>query len=66
MKPTGIFVTKEELDRVKVAQSVSGMFLSGGQPMGDPGREVQMLTEKYRPPEGSGLNTKDGQFYLPD
>lgn len=65
MKPTGIFVTKEELETVKTAQSVSGMFLSGGTPMGDPAYEVQKLTEKYQPPEGAGLNIEDGQFYLP-
>lgn len=65
MKPTGIFVTKKELDCVQTAQKVSGMFLSGGVPMGDPAYEVHLLTKKYNPPEGSGLNIKDGQFYLP-
>ena len=65
MKPTGIFVTKEELETVKVSQSVSGMFLSGGTPMGDPAWEVKLLTDKYKPPEGSGFSLKDGQFYEP-
>jgi hypothetical protein len=41
---TGKFVTPEELDIVKTAQSVSGMFLSGGMPMGDPAHEVEILS----------------------
>ena len=65
MKGTGIFVTKEELDRVKTAHSVSGMFLSGGIPMGDPAYEVHLLAEKYHPPVGSGLNMQTGEFMLP-
>lgn len=65
MIPTGIFVTKEELETVKTAHKVSGMYLSGGVPMGDPAHEVKLLTDKYNPPEGSGLSTGDGQFYLP-
>jgi hypothetical protein len=65
MKSTGIFVTKDELDQVKTAHSVSGMFLSGGMPMGDPAWEVAQLVKKYNPPEGSGLNIKTGEFVLP-
>ncbi len=65
MKGTGIFVTKEELERVQVAQKRSGMFLSGGIPMGNPEYEVHLLTEKYNPPAGSGLNLKTGEFCLP-
>jgi len=66
MKGTGIFVTKKELKRVQTAQSVSGMFLSNGRPMGDPGAIVAELTKKYNPPAGSGLNIKTGEFCLPD
>lgn len=66
MKPTGIFISKEELERVKTAQSVSGMFLSGGIPMGDPAWEVKLLADKYKPPEGSGLNPQTGEFMLPE
>lgn len=66
MKPTGIIVTADELESVKVAQDCSGMFLSGGMPMGDPQREVARLVEKYHPPEGAGLNIKTGEFMLPD
>lgn len=65
MKPTGIKITPEELETVKIAQSCSGMFLSGGVPMGDPEHEVYMLTLKYHPPEGSGLNPETGEFMLP-
>ena len=65
MKGTGIFVTKEELEQVQIAQKCSGMFLSGGIPMGDPQRLVFNLTNKYNPPAGSGLNIKTGEFCLP-
>ena len=66
MKGTGIFVTEEERQSVETALKVSGMFLSGGVPMGDPQYEVHLLTEKYNPPAGSGLNIKTGEFCLPD
>ncbi len=66
MKGTGIFITKEELEYVEVAYKCSGMFLTGGQPMGDPQYEVLQLTKKYNPPEGSGLNIKTGEFVLPE
>jgi hypothetical protein len=62
---TGIIVTAEELERVKTAHKCSGMFLSGGQPMGDPGYEVQKLANKYRPPEGAGLSIQTGEFVIP-
>lgn len=65
MEGTGIFVTKEELDQVQVAQKCSGMFLSGGIPMGDPQRIVLDLTKKYNPPAGSGLNIQTGEFMTP-
>lgn len=66
MKSTGIIVTTEELARVKTARDCSGMFLGGGLPMGDPEYEVQKLTEKYRPPDGAGLNVQTGEFMLPE
>jgi len=65
MKNTGIFVSEEERSQVETAQKCSGMFLSGGIPMGDPIRLVNKLVEKYNPPEGSGLNIKTGEFCLP-
>ena len=65
MTGTGIFVTKDELEHVRTAYKVSGMFLPGGIPMGDPGYEVHRLTEKYHPPHGAGLDTKTGEFVLP-
>lgn len=58
-------MTKEELESVRVEHSVSGMFLSGGRPMGDPAEEVKRLMDKYHPPEGAGLNIKTGEFMLP-
>jgi hypothetical protein len=65
MKGTGIFVTKEELEHVQTEHQCSGMFLSGGMPMGNPERTVYDLTQKYNPPVGSGLNVKTGEFMLP-
>jgi hypothetical protein len=66
MKSTGVFVTKEELEHVLTAQKCSGMFLSGGTPLGDPGWEVAKLAKKYNPPKGSGLNPETGEFMLPN
>ena len=65
MKGTGIFVTKEELEGVQIQQRCSGMFLSGGIPMGDPQREVERLVRKYNPPDGAGLNIGTGEFMIP-
>lgn len=65
MKGTGIFVTKEELDGLKVEMQTSGMWLSGGIPMGNPQYYVYQLTLKYNPPKGSGLNPKTGEFMVP-
>ncbi len=64
-KPTGIFVTEDELKSVRCEYSVSGMWLSGGTPMGDPERRVKELTENYNPPPGAGLNIQTGEFMLP-
>lgn len=65
MTRTGKFVTKEELESVNVQFSVSGMFLSGGMPMGDPAREVELLRRKYEIPEGYGLDLSNGEFVSP-
>lgn len=65
MKSTGIKITPEELEAVKTAQACSGMFLSGGLPMGDPEYEVHLLTKKYNPPPDSGLNIQTGEFVIP-
>ena len=65
MKATGIFVTPEELDHVKVAYQCSGMWTNAGIPLGDPEWEVTQLEKKYHPPKGSGLNIKTGEFVLP-
>lgn len=62
MKGTGIFITKEELRQVQAARVVSGMFLSGGMPMGDPVYEVSRLAQKYNVPEGAGFNMQTGEF----
>ena len=65
MTGTGIKVTPQELEVVRTAQKCSGMFLSGGVPMGDPQREVARLCKEYNPPSGAGLNIKTGEFMLP-
>lgn len=65
MTRLGVFVTAEELEHVKVAYSVSGMFLSDGTPMGDPAFEVEQLRKKYQMPEGTGLDARNGEFVSP-
>jgi hypothetical protein len=65
MQRTGKFVTTEELECVKTAQRVSGMFLSGGMPMGDPAWEVELLRRKYKMPDGYGLDPSNGEFVSP-
>ena len=65
MTRLNVFVTAEELDAVKTAQKCSGMFLSGGMPMGDPAFEVEQLRKKYNLPEGTGLDSSNGEFCTP-
>ena len=65
MTGTGIKVTKKELEQVKTAQKCSGMFLTGGTPMGNPQALVADLTDKYKPPTGAGLNLATGEFVKP-
>lgn len=59
------FVTSEELERVRTARKCSGMFLSGGMPMGDPQGQVEELGRKYNMPEGTGLDIDNGEFVSP-
>lgn len=65
MKRLNKFVTPEELESVQTAYRVSGMYLSGGIPMGDPGAEVERLRIKYKMPEGTGLDFSNGEFVSP-
>jgi len=65
MKGTGIFVTEEERQGIETEYKCSGMYLSGGMRMGNPEQAVAKLVDKYRPPDGSGLNLKTGEFMLP-
>ena len=65
MKRLNVFVTKEELEAVKTAQRCSGMYLSGGIPMGDPAYEVERLRQLYHMPEGTGLDPRNGEFCSP-
>lgn len=65
MKRLNVFVTKEELDMVLTAQSVSGMFLSGGVPMGDPAFEVERLRRKYNLPDNVAFDPNNGEFVEP-
>jgi len=65
MKRLNVFVTPEELETVKTAQKVSGMFLSGGMPMGDPAWEVEQLRRKYNLPENVAFDPRNGEFVEP-
>lgn len=46
MTGTGVFITGHERQQLLTEQSTSGMFLSGGRPMGDPGAMVDRLNQK--------------------
>jgi hypothetical protein len=65
MERTGKFITAEELEGLLTELKCSGMFLSGGQPMGDPAREAERLRVKYAMPEGYGIDGKNGEFVSP-
>ena len=66
MKHTDVYVTKEELKSIRIAQKVSGMWLSGGVPMGrDPRRMVADLMKKYDVPEDACLDANTGEFVVP-
>jgi hypothetical protein len=65
MTGTGIFITEEERHNLETEFNCSGMFLSGGMPMGQPEQYAQTLKEKYNPPEGAGINLKTGEWMLP-
>ena len=65
MKRTNIFATKEEIESIKTAQSVSGMFLTGGQPMGEPLKEAHRLALKHGLPKIRGyygIDLRNGEF----
>ena len=62
MERLNVFVTEKELESVTVARQCSGMYLSGGTPMGDPGKEVALLVKKYNMPKGTGLDPSNGEF----
>lgn len=55
-------VTDEKLEQVKTEQKCSGMWLSGGMPIGNPQQRVAELAGKYNVPQGMGLNLKTGEF----
>lgn len=63
--PSGIFITEEELGALKTQKSLSGMWDSQGNALGNPEREVKRLAEKYNHPDWP-INIKDGQFYKPE
>ena len=55
-------VTKEELEAVRTAESVSGISFDGINRVGEPERLVADLVKKYSIPEGYGLNLSTGEF----
>ena len=63
MKPSGIFISESELKALQPDIATSGMLLSGGRPMGDPGETCRLLIKKYNMPIGSAINSKTGEFY---
>ena len=66
---TKVFATKEEIEQLKVSVSVSGMFLPGGQPMGEPQKDAHRLAISHGLPEIKGYYGCDlgtGEFVKPD
>ena len=59
---TGIFINDEEKRTLETQIKTSGMWLSGGKPMGDPGYYVLLLQTKYNVPAGTALDPKTGEF----
>lgn len=66
MKQSGIFISSEELSRLKTAHRTSGMFLSGGEPIGNPGGIVASAIRKYGLPDDSSVDGNTGEFYVPE
>lgn len=64
---TGVFVTEKERGWVETAHKCYGMFLSGGQPMGDPQSTVRSLATQYGlPPAETAFDIKAGEFHVLD
>ncbi len=66
MKRLNKFITAEELSSLRTEYNASGMWLSGGLPMGDPNRKVAELAKKYGLPTNSGIDISTGEFVSPD
>lgn len=64
MTRTGKFITADELEALRVHVSTSGMFLTGGRPMGDPGAFVEDMNKKYGL-TGHAVDPKNGEFVEP-
>jgi hypothetical protein len=62
---TGIFITREERVQLEMEYKTSGMYLSGGLRLGNPEEAVARLVDKYKPPKGSGINLRTGEFETP-
>lgn len=60
-----IFVTEEERKQVLTHQQCSGMWLSGGIALGNPGAAVESLRKKYQMPPGTALDPETGELISP-
>jgi len=65
MKRLNVFITKKELEQLKTEYRSSGMFLSGGMPMGNPEKTVSSLGKKYNMPSDAGIELTNGEFVSP-
>ena len=62
-KPIGKFITEEEKENLITELKVSGMFLSGGEPMGHPQEYCRKLCEKYNMSiDKYAINANTGEF----
>jgi len=64
MKPSGVFVTIEELESVRLVRQTSGIRLHGHALFGDPEIEVDKLIDKYGLQISAGLDMNTGQFWI--
>jgi len=65
MKRTGVFATKEEIERLKTSLQTSGMCLSGGKPMSNPQQDAHRIALNHGLPEIEGYygcDLKTGEF----
>ena len=65
MKRLNVFATADEIKQLRTSIKVSGMCLSGGQPMSNPAQDAHRLALRHGLPEIDGYygcDLKTGEF----